>query len=95
MSELVKKARQAGAMGLDGSPGDNLFGELADRIEKLEAGLEFYADPDSYHAIVVVTDRPCGEFADDFSDPNTQGWDDDHDREMPGKYARALLGERR
>ena len=35
---------------------------------KLREALEFYADPENYHAIGFRFDRPCGGFADDFSD---------------------------
>ncbi len=31
----------------------------------LVAALEFYADPASYFGVMVIGDRPCGEFADD------------------------------
>jgi len=60
------------------------------RIEALEAALEFYANPETYHAIAMLGDRPCGEFADDFSEDE---WtkESGYDRPMPGKIARAAL----
>lgn len=49
--------------------------------------LEVYADPETYHAIAIMADRPAGDFADDFSKvPGS--W---YDRPMPGKTARAAL----
>jgi len=56
-----------------------------DRIEELETALAFYADPDSYFAISIMTDRPCGGFAEDIGEV------DAYDREMPGKLAREIL----
>lgn len=56
-------------------------GEL---IEKLARALDFYADPDTYFAVAVVGDPPCGEFVNDFSEV---------DGEMrPGRRAREALG---
>lgn len=56
--------------------------------------IEFYADPETYFAIGLICDPPCGEFADDGSEdydhPDMSGW-------RPGKRARAFLrkfGER-
>lgn len=51
----------------------------------LAEALAFYADPDSYFAIAIMADRPCGEFADDVSKDETYG------RHMPGAKARAAL----
>ena len=36
------------------------------KIKVLLRALHFYADPDSYFAIGILPDRPCGDFADDF-----------------------------
>lgn len=49
--------------------------------------LEMYADPRSYHAVAFLFDRPCGDFADDFS---RDRWSD-YNRPMPGKAARAAM----
>ena len=62
---------------------------LAERMALREA-LAFYADPETYFAIAVLADRPCGEFADDFSEvwwEPVQGME-----EKPGKRAREVLG---
>lgn len=59
-----------------------------EKIEKLIEALEFYADPDSYFGIGMLADKPCGEFADDFSADH--GFNQ-YDRPMPGKLARATL----
>lgn len=55
----------------------------------LHDALKFYADPESYHAIAFMCDRPCGEFADDFG-PVTHPH---YSRIMPGKHARQTLQE--
>lgn len=34
---------------------------LAAAVQLVEA-LDFYANPDTYHAIVVIGDAPCGDF---------------------------------
>lgn len=55
--------------------------------------LTAYADPASYHAVAFLFDRPCGEFADDFSRVRESGYN----RPMPGKLARQAfrnLGKR-
>jgi hypothetical protein len=59
-------------------------------IAKLREALSFYADPGSYHAISFMLDRPCGGFADDFSDDHG---DDFYRRRMPGALARRVLAE--
>lgn len=47
----------------------------------------FYADPDSYRAILLLRDSPCGDFGDDM---NVDMWTNiNYDRSMPGKMARA------
>jgi hypothetical protein len=61
-----------------------------DKIKKLSAALGFYADPDSYFAIGIFPDHPCGNFINDFD--NEHG-NDQYDRPMPGRYARMVLKE--
>lgn len=68
--------------------------ELEGRIEaaearaaRLEAALEFYADPETYFALLIVGDPPCGEFIEDFEE--TEGVDGPTVK--PGKRARAAL----
>ena len=58
-----------------------------EKIEKLSDTLLFYADPDSYFAIMFIPDSPCGGFMDDFSH------DEQYDRGIPGKLARKVLKE--
>ena len=58
---------------------------LADRYEK---ALEFYADPETYHAVTVFCDPPRGAFIDDFSDDHEHP---EYVRPMPGKLARQAL----
>lgn len=64
----------------------------AAEIEKLRASLavaeaviEFYADPESYHAVAFMADPPAGGFADDFDQEHGH---EDYPRPMPGKRAR-------
>ena len=60
--------------------------------------LEFYADPDTYFAISMIPDRPCGELMEDFEEPNSKDpvwgnvWDT-HATPKPGKRAREALNE--
>ena len=51
----------------------------------MKSALEFYANPDTYFAIMIMGDPPCGAFIDDFSKcyNNVQ--------QRPGKRARAAL----
>jgi len=60
--------------------------DLAAHVRVLREALAFYADPDTYHAIGIFADPPCGEFSDDFDA-------DHHDAPIfrPGKRARAAL----
>lgn len=57
------------------------------RVRRLARALAFYANPDTYHAIGMLPDPPCGEFMDDFS---PVPWSD-YNRWMPGKRARLAL----
>ncbi len=50
--------------------------------------LERYANPESYHALLIVPDRPAGWFADDFSEDHGS---DDYARPMPGAWARRVI----
>jgi len=62
--------------------------DLEHSIERLRTALEFYADPENYHAIMFLVDRPAGGFADDF---DTEHGHEFYDRPMPGKRARRAL----
>ena len=62
--------------------------ELEDIKVELVEVLSFSGDPDSYFAIAIVGDRPCGDFADDFSDDH--GFNE-YDRPMPGTLAREFV----
>ena len=62
----------------------------SDEINELLKALYFYASPDSYFAIAIWEDPPCGEFIQDFS--FCDDWTDfPYNREMPGKKAREAL----
>jgi len=39
-----------------------------DIVQELVKVLEFYANPDTYFAIAILPDPPCGEFMTDYSD---------------------------
>lgn len=58
-----------------------------ERDEALDV-VSFYANPESYHAISFLFDRPCGDFANDFSEDHGH---EDYERPMPGKLAREIL----
>ena len=62
--------------------------ELRAENKRLREALEFYANPENYHAMAFLYDPPCGGFAEDFSDAGHE----DYDRPMPGKTAREALG---
>ncbi len=55
--------------------------------QKMREALEFYADPDTYVAIMFVPDRPCGDFINDIGEVETD-WGLEH---RPGAKARAAL----
>jgi hypothetical protein len=59
-------------------------------IARMLETLAFYADPDSYFAIAFFSDKPCGEFMDDFDEEYNQELCT-YDRPMPGKRARICL----
>lgn len=52
--------------------------------------LQMYADPESYHAVAFMVDRPAGSFADDFGSKREHGHPY-YERHMPGKLARKTL----
>ena len=94
---LVDVLRKAVTIAADGEPHLQpcpLSAAAADEISRLRAevaryreALEFYADPETYHAINIYADPPCGAFRDDFGPHNH--WF--YEREMPGKRARSAL----
>ena len=46
-----------------------------DAFRAAEKALRFYADPESYVAVLIVGDPPCGEFVEDQSDTGKPyGW---------------------
>lgn len=57
--------------------------------EKLIEALAFYADAETYHAIGIFPDRPCGEFINDFSVHEQEIYPEGDQR--PGKRAREAL----
>lgn len=81
MSDLVERLWKS-------DEASSLTNEAARKIEKLEAALNFYADPETYHACTFLFDRPTGGFDDDFSDDHGH---EDYDRPMPGTIARDAL----
>ncbi len=54
-------------------------------VEPVFEAIEFCATAGTYHAILIVPDRPAGGFADDFSEDHG---DDFYERPMPGAEAR-------
>jgi len=62
-----------------------------ERLARYQAALEFYADPETYFALMIVADPPCGDFANDFTDV---WWEPAQDHKpMPGARAREALAE--
>jgi hypothetical protein len=62
--------------------------EFKTQVDALREALEFYADPDTYHAFAFMAESPAGRFIEDFSFDHG---DDFYQRDMPGKLARAAL----
>ena len=59
-------------------------------VERLREALDFYADPHSYFAVMVMGDPPCGDFAYDWSEHGDPDFDPGDER--PGRRAREALG---
>jgi len=55
--------------------------EAEAQVKQLSEALDFYADPENYHAI--LPEHPCGDFANDVGE--------NYDHPMPGKLAREAL----
>jgi len=51
--------------------------------------LQMYANPEFYHGIMIIPDRPAGGFDEDVSSVKKLGFD--YNRPMPGKLARTAL----
>ena len=61
--------------------------ELEEENKKLKNALAFYASPETYFAIGIWPDPPCGDFVDDFGEVS----DIDGDWYKPGALARHVL----
>ena len=72
------------------APGDGSQHDTNLKLEEAKEIIRFYANPETYHALVFMGDSPCGAFADDFSDDHG---DEVYDRKMPGARARSFLKE--
>lgn len=95
--KLTNKALQQRANALMGCGPDDLFEALCavrdtftKDVRPVFSALHMYADPESYHAMVIFGDKPTGGFGDDFGDPEEHGHYH-YDRPMPGKAARTAL----
>lgn len=55
---------------------------VAEQLEIALDALAFYADPETYHAIQILADRPTGGFDEDLGD------NEYYDYPKPGKRAR-------
>jgi len=53
---------------------------------RLRKALAFYADQDTWFAVSLIPDRPCGAIMEDFNETEGLGL-------KPGKLARTVLGE--
>ena len=58
---------------------------------KCEEVLEFYANPENYHAIAFMADPPAGDFMNDFDEDYLDHTDLNYQRPMPGRRAREVL----
>ena len=63
-------------------------GTLQAQLAVVVQALEFYADPETYHACTFMFDRPTGGFDKDMEQEHGHP---DYDRPMPGKLARHTL----
>ena len=84
LPQMVEKLRSGPADAV-------LCADAADMLVTLSDALEFYAQPENYHAVAFMADRPAGEFADDFDKEYADYTDLPYDRPMPGKHARATF----
>ena len=66
----------------------NLVAKLA-AFEQVLCALAFYADPDTYFAIGIFPDPPCGDFMEDYSEHGSDDYP--HGDQRPGKRAREAL----
>jgi hypothetical protein len=64
---------------------------IAAAHDKLIAALIFYADVDTYFAIGILPDWPCGDFVTDYSEHGNPNYPEGDVR--PGKRAREALLE--
>lgn len=64
----------------------------AELYAKLVDTLAMYADPETYHAMMIIFDPPCGVFKGDFG-PQSEHEHPDYEDDMPGKAARAVIKE--
>ncbi|MCF8356990.1 MAG: hypothetical protein K9H48_21300 [Melioribacteraceae bacterium] len=60
--------------------------ELSKEVYQLQEALKFYADPETYIAVGIFPDEPCGDFIHDFSETLYFG-------AKPGKLARETLSK--
>ena len=43
------------------------FGQALNEVRRLSEVIDFYADPETYFAVLIVGDHPCGDFVTDLS----------------------------
>jgi len=72
----------------DGPRAATALRALLSEREVMRGALEFYANPETYHACGFMFDPPTGGFDEDFSDDHGH---EDYPRAMPGKAARQAL----
>jgi hypothetical protein len=85
---LVSRLRDFGAAWLTEADAAHVA-ELLEAARGLAEATDFYADPDTYFAIGIFPDPPCGEFMEDFSKAERES--DGYVRDYPGKRAREAL----
>ena len=67
---------------------NNQIVQLKAKVAAAERVLQFYADPETYHACTFLFDPPTGGFDEDM---DTEHGHPNYDRPMPGKMARQAL----
>ena len=67
--------------------------QIKEENKRLREALFFYADPNNYLAVMVVSDRPAGDFANDVGVFDSDVWDFPHKPIRHGHTARVAIGD--
>jgi len=70
--------------------------DLRTALERAVTVINFYSDPQTYFAMSIIADRPCGEFVTDYEELSGElGHPDGSPWQKPGKRARVSLTDLR